>query len=810
MLAIYKREISSFFTGMTGYIVIIVYLLINSLFMWILPGEWNILDNGYATLELLFILSPWIFLFLVPAVTMRMVAEEKRTGTLELLLSRPVSERHIIYGKYLAAVTLVLLALLPCIIYYLSVTVLGETPGNIDSGGTLGATLGLFFLAAVYAAIGIFSTTLSSNQVVAFIIAVITGFILFAGFDSFALLPGLKKLDEFIIRLGINEHYKSMSRGVIDLRDIVYYIVAVLIFTEASRLVMSSRRWKPGKSGTHRNRPAVSIANYVILFAVLLLFAFLSSFISIRLDLTSDKRYTLSDQTKQILSGLENDVYFQVYLDGDMPIGFKKLRRSVRATLEEFRMYSGRRVDYLFINPSEAEEEETRNRQQLSLINKGLMPVTVFDNDDEGGRSEKRIFPGMILNYNSIEVPINFLKNNPSLPAEINLTNSIEGLEYELIQPISTLTSDTIYKVAFIEGHGELDEMEVADITLEMAKYFTVDRGSINGQAGILNDYAAIIIAKPVSEFTEEDKLVIDQYIMDGGKVLWLIEEVMVNADSLASGGTVALYKPLNLEDQLFRYGVRINPVLIQDTDCLLIPVRSTIRDSRQIIPVPWIYYPLLYPNSNSPLTRNINKVKSEFVNSIDTVGSDRAVRKKILLASSQNSRTINPPLLIKLEDYKNPPSEDVFTESYIPAAVLLEGQFNSIFANRIASWQGGELKKTSTNTKMIVVADGDIIRNEVSIVGNRLTPQGLGIDRYSGQTFGNKDFIVNCMNYLVDDKGLLSLRSRELKIRLLHRQKIKDNRIFWQLTNTIGPIFLVFIGGIIFLYIRKKKYSRI
>ena len=809
MSAIYRREIYSFFTGLTGYIVIIVYLIINSLFMWILPGEWNILDNGYASLEPLFILSPWIFLFLVPAVTMRMMADEKRSGTLELLLSRPVTDRHIIYGKYFASVTLVLLALLPCVIYYLSVTILGETTGNIDSGGTLGAGLGLFFLAAVYAAIGIFSSTLSSNQVVAFIIAVVTGFILYTGFDSFALLPGLNKLDEFIVRLGINEHYKSMSRGVIDIRDIIYYLVAVLIFTEASRLVLSSRTWKPGKSKISRNRPATNIANYGLQVALLLLVAYLSSFMSIRLDLTSDKRHTLSDQTKEILSDLDNDVYIQVYLDGDMPIGFKKMRRSVRAILEEFRMYSGRKVDYQFINPSEAEEGEERARQQLSLIDKGLMPVTVFDNDEEGGRTEKRIFPGMILNYNRIEIPVNFLKNNPSLPAEVNLGNSIEGLEYELIQPISTLASDTIYKVAFIEGHGELDEMEVADVTLEMAKYVTVDRGSINGQAGILSDYAAIIIAKPVSEFPEEDKLVIDQYIMNGGKVLWLVEEVMVNADSLAGGGTIALYKPLNIEDQLFKYGIRINPLLIQDTDCQIIPVRSTIRDSRQIIPVPWIYYPLLYPNANSPLTRNINKVKSEFVNSVDTVGSNSSVNKKILLASSKKSRTINPPVLIKLEDYKNPPPEDVFTRSHIPVAVLLEGQFNSLYANRITSLQGDDLKNISRNTKMIVVADGDIIRNEISIIGNRLTPQGLGFDRYSGQTFGNKDFIINCMNYLVDDKGLISLRSRELKIRLLDRQQIKDKRIFWQITNTQGPILLVFIGGIIFLIIRKKKYTR-
>ena len=809
MLAIYKREISSFFTGLTAYIVILVYLFINSLFMWVLPGQWNILDTEYASLEPLFIISPWVFLFLVPAVTMRMLAEEKRSGTLELLLSRPVSERHIIYGKYFAALTLVLMALLPCIIYYISVSMLGEPAGNIDSGGTLGAGLGLFFLAAVYAAIGIFASTLSSNQVVAFIIAVLAGFFLFAGFDSLATLPGLNKVDEFIIRLGINEHYKSMSRGVIDSRDIVFFIITVLIFTEASKLVLSARRWKTGRAVKKGKKTARhNIAAYGLRVSVFILLAFISSLMTFRIDLTSDKRHTLSDQTKEILSGLDDDVYFQVYLDGEMPIGFKKLRRSVRAMLDEFRVQSGRKIDYLFINPAEAESEEERNRYQLSLINKGLIPVTVFDDDSEGGRSEKMVFPAMILNYNNMEVPINFLKNNPSLPAHVNLSNSVESLEYELIQPIATISSDTIHRVAFIEGHNELDEAEVADITLEMAKYFTVDRGTINGVPNILDDYSAVIIAKPTSPFSEEDKLVIDQYIMNGGRVLWLIDEVMVSNDSLARGGTMALYEPLNIEDMLFRYGLRINPVLIQDTDCLIIPVRSTIKESGQIIPVPWIYYPLLYPNSSNPLTRNINKVKGEFVNSIDTVGYDESVNKEILLASSQRSRTVNPPMLIKLEDYKNFPSEQLFTRSFIPVAALLNGRFSSLYANRIVDWPGGKIKEKSDSTGMIVVADGDIIRNEPGMAAQRSEPQSLGFDRYSGRTFGNKDFIINCLNYLVDDKGLINLRARELKLRLLDREKVENNRLFWQLLNTAGPMMIVLLGGIIFYVIRKRRYT--
>jgi ABC-2 type transport system permease protein len=244
MFAIFRKEINGFFSSLTGYFVIIVFLLVNSLFMWVFPGEWNILDSGYAGLDTLFFLSPWVFLFLVPAVTMRMIAEEKRLGTIELLYSKPVSEREIIWGKYFAAVALVLLSLLPCLVYYVSVYLLGEIPGNLDKGGTWGAFTGLFFLAAIYASAGIFSSALTDNQVIAFIIAVLISFFMFMGFDLFAYLPGLKKLDEFVIGLGINEHYKSMSRGVIDLKDILYFVAVSVIFNEATRLVLLSRKWK--------------------------------------------------------------------------------------------------------------------------------------------------------------------------------------------------------------------------------------------------------------------------------------------------------------------------------------------------------------------------------------------------------------------------------------------------------------------------------------------------------------------------------------------------------------------------------------
>lgn len=244
MLPIFRKEISGFFSNLTGYMVIIFFLLINSMFMWVFPGEWNILDRGYAGLDTLFFISPWVFLFLVPAVTMRMIAEEKRLGTIELIYSKPVSERAIVYGKYLSSVALVLLALIPGMVYYISVYTLGEIPGNLDNGGTAGAFIGLFFLASVYASAGLFASSLTDNQVIAFLIGVVICFFLFAGFDSFAYLPGLKKLDEFVIRLGINEHYKSMSRGVIDSKDIAYFLCVIAIFNEITVFNLESRSWR--------------------------------------------------------------------------------------------------------------------------------------------------------------------------------------------------------------------------------------------------------------------------------------------------------------------------------------------------------------------------------------------------------------------------------------------------------------------------------------------------------------------------------------------------------------------------------------
>lgn len=553
---------------------------------------------------------------------------------------------------------------------------------------------------------------------------------------------------------------------------------------------------------------------FLVVTAFMVLISVLSYLIRFRVDLTEDRRFTLSKQSHEILDNIKTDIYIQVYLDGDLPIPLKRLRRSVMELLDEFRIASDRKIDYDFINPSEAGDAQARESQYQALYSKGLNPVNIQAGDEEGGSSQKIIFPGMIVNLNGIEVPVNFLKNNQSIPYEQNILHSIEGLEYEMIQTLATLNADTVYKVAFLEGQGEYSEVEVADITLNLAKFFTVDRGAIEAQHGILDQYSAIIVAGPVEDFSEADKLVIDQYIMNGGKVLWLMEEVLVNADSLVYGETVGLYHPLNIEDQLFRYGARINPVIVQDMDCMLIQLTvMTGNEQKQVVPAPWVYYPLLTPSPDHPITKNLNKIKGEFSNYIDTVGLDPSVRKTILLTSSEFTKTVSPPLLISLREAERLPSENDFNKSKLPVAILLEGIFPSAYKNRMTGSLVKDedfiLKTESSETKMIVVADGDIIRNDVRRTGNVVTPYPLGQDRYTGQMFGNRDFIINCLNYLVDDYGIMDLRSREMKLRLLSSARIKNERLRLQIINIIGPVLMVILSGLIVRYFRRIKYTR-
>ncbi len=798
MLTVFRKELSIFFSTLTGYVVIIVFLVVNSLFMWIFKGNLNVLDNGHANLDTLFIMAPWIFLFLVPAITMRIFSEEKRSGTLELLLTQPISDGHIVLAKYFAALVLILFSLLPTMVYFYSVHRLGSPPGNLDTGGIWGSYVGLFFLAAVYASVGIFISSLTENQIIAFILAVVISFFLYTGFDLITSMDLFGNLDNLLLKIGINEHYKSIRRGVIDTRDLVYFLSVISLFLIGTRVVLQSRK-------------RIHFIQLSMVLVMVVLINFIASLLFYRIDLTTEKRYSLSNETREILRDLDEFVYVRVYLEGDLPVGFARLNSAIREMLDEFRVYAPQNLQYDFIDPVADPDPQIRRNLFNQLYSTGLQPTNVQVRAKDGSTTQKIVFPGAVLSFEEADVAVNLLKNNPGLSGEVNLHQSIQSLEYEFISMIKTLSSDTIARVVFLEGHGELDDFQVGDIMKDMSNFYQVDRGVISGRYGILDNYQAVIIAKPVEAFSEEDKFVIDQYIMQGGKVLWLLDPVQVSMDSLLFGTTFALYQPLNIEDQLFKYGVRLNPNLVKDIQCHVIPVNKGLAGTQaQWEFSPWYYFPLISPGNDHPVTRSLNMIKIEFGSDIDTVGENPSVKKTVLLATSPYSRVVAAPAEINLRETEQPPSQAAYNRAHLPLAMLLEGNFESVFINRsipdVQSQSPIQLTPVSQSTRMIVVADGDIIRNEVIDSPNGPVMAPLGFDQYTSQSFGNKEFILNAVNFLTDETGLISLRGREFRMRLLDRQRIQEESNKWKIINTAVPVLLViFFGTGIGVYRRRR-----
>jgi len=553
-----------------------------------------------------------------------------------------------------------------------------------------------------------------------------------------------------------------------------------------------------------------------ILWSVLLiLVSYLSSFIYFRLDLTGDKRFTLFRGTREMLDSLSETIFVTVYLDGDMPLGFKRMRRDIRELLDEFRVASHRSIDYEFVNPSAYEDPELRNEVQADLVRQGLVPTDVYERRRDGGTNQRRLFPGAVLRYRNRSTALNLLMNNPGFSAEQNLSHSIEVLEYGFANAIRLLTTDKVGQVAFIEGHGELDAYQTADITAELARYYEVYRGFIDVDRPNLDPYAAVIIAGPRSRFSEKEKFVLDQYLMNGGKILWLLDMVEVYHDSLSAGETtLALLRDLNIDDQLFRYGVRIQPALARDIQCALIPVNTALAGEQpRFTPAPWYYFPLLAPRSDHPVTRNLNMVKAQYAGVIDTLASPM-VKKTTLLGTSQYTKVVNAPVVISVRQVDEAPVQAEYNRSFLPVAVLLEGTFTSVFRNRMtgnyALPEGKVFREQSVPTAMIVVSDADIIRNDLRWKATVPEPLPLGYDRYMQQTFGNKDFIMNAVNYLTDDTGLMQLRTREFKLRLLNKAQVTRQHTLWQVINTLLPILIIGLAGIITMVVKKMKYTKV
>lgn len=517
----------------------------------------------------------------------------------------------------------------------------------------------------------------------------------------------------------------------------------------------------------------------------------------VRWDLTDDRHYSLSEATKTLLKQTDAPIEVTLLLDGDLNAGFTRLKKATEELMEEMSVYSDLR---------------TSKELAVSKDSLGLRPIVIHEREQNGKTAQTTIYPYALILYKGRGAVVTLLKNTRGLSGEENLNNSIEQLEYAFAEALHRLQQTELPRIAITEGHGEPDERYVWDLEQTLSQYFYVDRGAIiipeqGVDVHLLDGYKAIIIANPQTAFSDIERFIIDQYIMRGGTVLWVVNGVRFSNDVLQSDGfTPIIPLDLGITDMLFRYGIRINPALVQDLQCMTIPVNvSEDPQTPNLQPFPWTYAPLLLTSNSSPITRNTGQVMSTFVSPIDAVGGEDGIDKRVLLATSTATRVTATPGEVNLNDLQ--PDLEAFRYQYVPVAVSLEGTFNSAFAHRMmpdSIVSDEPIRKQSVATRQVVVGSGSIIMNEVE--RNQVLP--MGYDRYNQIQFSNRDFIANALLWLTDSEGLIQLREKTVALRLLNDKRAHDERARVQIISTISPIaILALLGGVIWI-IRKRKYA--
>ncbi|MCX6312130.1 MAG: gliding motility-associated ABC transporter substrate-binding protein GldG [Bacteroidetes bacterium] len=577
-----------------------------------------------------------------------------------------------------------------------------------------------------------------------------------------------------------------------------------------------------------KNKKRSDLINLTLGLFIVVIVNVLSQYAFTRLDLTSEKRYTLSTSTKEMLGKLDDLVYFKVYLEGDFPQGagdYKRLRDETKIMLDEFRAYAGDKIQYEFIDPGENPDPKEREKFQKQLYSEGLIPHIENFTDDNGAQVVQRLFPWAIASYHGLNVLVPLMGSNTPKPNEVQLNHSVEGLEYEISNAMRKLQMHVKPKVAITMGHGEPDTLELNDLVKSLREYYDVDFVKFNGNLNafrdtmqkadqIFNKYKAVIVDGPDSAFTPEELFILDQFVMYGGKALFLIDPVYTSMDSLSmTGMTLGIPRQLGIEELTFRYGARLNTTLVEDLYCADIAIPQE-GPQTQFVAAPWYYSPTILPSENNPIVKNLDRIKFDFLSTVDTVETSANIKKTILIRTSDKSRYQRTPTRISLQMAMVERDPRSFNKPNEPVAVLLEGKFDSYFKNKFLpdTIKNSKLigyRAQGDSSKIIVVGDGDVARNP--IYKGKPLPLGLDLmNRMNRNFYANKDFLLNCMNYLCDDKGLLSVRSREVTLRLLDRGKIKDHRLKWQMINTLVPVALIIAFGFLRFYLRRRKYGTI
>ncbi|HVF97244.1 MAG TPA: gliding motility-associated ABC transporter substrate-binding protein GldG, partial [Flavisolibacter sp.] len=722
MWAICKKELRQAFSSLTGYIAIVVFLLVNGLVLFVLRD--NILDFGYASLDPFFSFAPWVLLFLISALTMRSFADEFKTGTFEILGTKPLSRWQIVWGKFFGSFLVALVALLPTLVYYFTINHLAATRG-IDSGAAIGSYLGLVLLTGLFTAIGICCSAFPTNSVVAFITSLVACVLFYFGFSALSELPFFENgADYYVEMLGINFHYDRMKRGVPDSREIVYFLSLILFFLWLTKTRLS-------REASARRKPGLS---WIALLGGLLLVNFLASQVHFNIDLTEEKRYSLTPTTKELLQGLKEKVLIDVFLKGDYPAGFRKLENSTEEFLRLMKENNPGRINYRFISP----EAEAGNGKSWgdSLRSAGVEPINLTV-QAKAGQENKNIFPYALLHSGEQTEVVNLFPSSKRNIAVAELNSAEATMEYGFVKSLDKLTNPQVKAIAYAVGNGQPVDNSIYDLQQITAADYRMKPFDLNVFPYIPKEANVLLVVKPKTGFSEAAKLKIDQFIMNGGKVLFFLDNLNAEQDSLSFKSELVAYdRDLNLGDLLFNYGARVNADLVMDLQSGFLPFAvGGTQATPQYEFLLWNYYPLFESKSNHLINKSLGLVAGRYVNSIDTVEAD-GISKTYLLQSSGASRTISTPALISPNENRVKPDPAAFTKADIPVAVLLEGKFNSLYRNRIGKTQmdslaksGGFKESSPAGGKVIVVADGDMVLNDVS---NKQGPLPMGMSLFT------------------------------------------------------------------------------
>lgn len=552
-----------------------------------------------------------------------------------------------------------------------------------------------------------------------------------------------------------------------------------------------------------------NIKKIVLLFIGLLAINILSNFVFKRFDLTQDKRYTLSTTTLDILKNAKEPLYVDVFLEGNFPPEFKRLQTETRQILEELKAYNSN-IIFQFVNPLENPDEA--DAVMASFYERGLTPIKITV-EEKGKQSQEVVYPWAIATYKNKSTKLALLKNKLGQSTEQKVVSSVQHLEYAFADAFHKITTEKKKKIAVIKGKKELADIWKADFLQTVRDNyfiapFPLDSVKTNPQlfAKALKTFDLAILAKPKEAFTDAEKQVLDQFVISGGKVLWLIDAVDIDMENLnKTGNSMAFPIDLGLNDMFFKYGFRINPLLIKDMQAIPIALATGKRGSEtQYQNYPWMYSPYIFTESKHPIVNNIDGIKMEYANPIDTLKN--GIPKTILLQSSPYSRKIGTPVEVNLEMVNEKPNAQDYLPGNIPVGVLLEGKFHSVFENRVLAFPDPSFKATNKKSKMIVVSDGDVIKNQVDDQGQ---PLELGFDKWTNQVYANKEFLMNCVNYLLDDNGLINIRSKEVDLPLLDKEKVSENYTYTQFLTVGLPIVILTLFGIAFTYLRKRRFAK-